>query len=347
MRFHIQMAVLSVVGYSTLLAQDFETAVNPGSDDVYIRVVDVGPGLCTVTSIPGPYFIIYDAGHWNGDNCLTAVREIVGEHEIDLMVISHSDGDHLGEAREILDEYPVYHVYRTGFPRMDTRAWREFNEAVGEQTLGGTSVTNLQTITLVPGEAIEFGDATVTFMSGEGIWSGDPGAATLSASERRNVISIVMKLEYHDNAILYGGDTVGRKINGPDDQCDYAEEDMTEFHDAGDINLQAGIIIAPHHGAANANSTCFIQRVDPQFVIFSAGHQHDHPRSTTAQRYLDLGVDPANIFRTDFGDDEGGAEWDGGRETDCTDPSGDNDIEIVLPMTGSVRVAYRWGPVAC
>ena len=68
--------------------------------------------------------------------------------------------------------------------------------------LGGTSVTNLQTITLVPGEAIEFGDATVTFMAGEGVWSGDPGAPTLSASERRNVISIVMKLEYHDNAIL-------------------------------------------------------------------------------------------------------------------------------------------------
>ena len=59
----------------------------------------------------------------------------------------------------------------------------------------------------------------------------------------------------------------------------------------------------------NGSSTCFINRVDPQFVIFSEGHEHDHPTAAAANRYLTQGVQLANIFRTDRGDDEGGFEW--------------------------------------
>ena len=83
------------------------TALEPGPDDAYVRVVDVGSGLCTVTAIAGEHYMLFDAGHWTGDHCIKAVREIVGDKVIDLMVISHSDSDHLGEANEILSEFEV------------------------------------------------------------------------------------------------------------------------------------------------------------------------------------------------------------------------------------------------
>jgi len=33
---------------------------------VYIRVVDVGAGLYTVTKVPGDHYMVYDSGHWQG-----------------------------------------------------------------------------------------------------------------------------------------------------------------------------------------------------------------------------------------------------------------------------------------
>jgi len=87
-------------------------------------------------------------------------------------------------------------------------------------------------------------------------------------------------------------------------------------------------------------------------VIFPAGHAHEHPRTSTAQRYLAHGVPPlANIFRTDLGDDESDRdgptvhrqEWDHGRVQGQTDPAGDDDVDILIRPSGEVVVEYR-GP---
>ncbi len=44
-------------------------ALEPGPEDVYVRVVDVGAGLCTVTVMPDNHFMVYDTGHWFGKRC--------------------------------------------------------------------------------------------------------------------------------------------------------------------------------------------------------------------------------------------------------------------------------------
>ena len=47
-------------------------------------------------------------------------------------------------------------------------------------------------------------------------------------------------------------------------------------HDTGLAPMSSFVLIAPHHGADNASSTCFIRAVDPHWVIFPAGHAHEH-----------------------------------------------------------------------
>jgi hypothetical protein len=58
-------------------------------------------------------------------------------------------------------------------------------------------------------------------------------------------------------------------------------------------------------------------------------------------------VDTPQCFRTDRGDDEGGEEWDRGRINGCSDTIGDDDIDVILPATGGVRVAYRRQASGC
>src|SRR5690606_10938877 len=94
----------------------------------------------------------------------------------------------------------------------------------------------------------------------------------------------------------------------------------------------------------NSSSNCFIEAVDPSFVVFSAGSNatYKHPRKTAAERYLASGIPKENIFRTDRGDKEGGTEWAHLAMAGCNDPSGDDDVVIWLPKSASepVRVHY-------
>ena len=112
---------------------------------------------------------------------------------------------------------------------------------------------------------------------------------------------------------------------------------------AAAVPIQSNVLIAPHHGADNASSTPFINAVHPQYVVFSAGHNasYRHPRATTAQRYIDLGVAEANMFRTDRGDDEGPDEWAYLRVAGPEDKPGDDDVDILIRSSGELIVDYR------
>lgn len=48
------------------------------------------------------------------------------------------------------------------------------------------------------------------------------------------------------------------------------------------IKIDSDVIVAPHHGANNGSSEKFIEKVSPEFVIFGAGHDHQHPTAAAA-----------------------------------------------------------------
>lgn len=340
---NVRELIVLVVTTGLLLFSSPAYSVQHNEDDVYVRIVDVGPGLCTITKVPGDHFMVYDACHWLNHKCIEAVRELVpAEGTIELMIISHSDGDHLGDADDILQEFNVRQIIRTGFPRWDTDVWKAMNKAVEEEVKDAdASEWNLQSVELKPGTRYTLGDATVTFIAGWSEWT-SPGP---TPSEKRNAISIVVRLEYMGKYILFTGDTIGRRRGDLPEACKDAEEIMVGR--SKEVPISSDVIIAPHHGGNNGSSSCFINAVAPKYVVFSAGHDHHHPTSGAAGRYIKFGIKPENIYRTDRGDDEGSSEWKQGRITGCEDPTGDDDVEIVLPTRGEVSVAYRQQADGC
>lgn len=68
------------------------------TQEVRTRVIDVGPGHASITKMPGPYYMVFDAGLvTRSDHIVAQMREIMGtDRVIDLLVISHTDSDHLG-----------------------------------------------------------------------------------------------------------------------------------------------------------------------------------------------------------------------------------------------------------
>lgn len=315
-------------------------ALTPGQNDVYVRIVDVGAGHCAVIRAPGPRFMVYDGGQKK--LCLKAVREIVKDSPIDLMVISHGDADHIRDARAILNEFTIKNLWRTGLSR-NTIVWGDLEKAI--KAAPGLNDFNLTEKRIRPGTSFKLGPARVTFIAGWRKWT----YSKLSESELKNVISIVVRLSYKGRSVLFAGDTYGRSSDKPDENCVAAEQFMVLNND--NVPIKSDVLIAGHHGSDDASATCFIETVDPAYVVFPAGHhkKYRHPHASTAARFINHGIDPEkNIFRTDRGDDESNEnarsptiEWDYGRIPGCRDKAGDDDVEIILKAVGEIEVEYR------
>lgn len=341
--------------WPTIFAVVLLTAAAPKPvDDLEARVVDVGNGLCVVVRIPGGHALLYDAGD-NGSFCRNAVEELIPGDKIDLVILSHSDADHIGELPAIL---ALKHADTIVFPGdahiEETETIRRELTAITTAGNAGTRVWSLAADPLPDTDAagvrsFQLGEASVTLIAG---WSnGDmtigPGEAPLPKPEHNNALSIVARLEYRGRSILLTGDTVGRFRGDANSRCAYAERIMTEAAAAWPI--ASDVLIGQHHGGDNASSNCFIRAVSPKYVVFSAGNKgYRHPSQAAADRFLAFGVPPVRMFRTDRGDDEGAGEWQYGDVRGCIDQPGDDDIEIRLPSaSNTIDIAYRLSAVPC
>lgn len=313
-------------------------------EGLFVRVVDVGAGLCCIIRIPddqGWRYIVYDAGNYKdrGATAMRRIRELIPEDStIDLLVLSHSDADHLGAVPEICEEYRVQEILRAGFER-DTATWRNADAAVAEEVADEDAFDfNLFWYVAPIGWTWQVGDVEVSV---PGAWYEPPGDWDIdSSSESRNAGSIILRLAYADRAVLLTGDSVGRHLGDPANAC-LATEKFLVDHSA-ERPIAADVIVAPHHGSDGGSAKCFVRAVNPSHVVFSAGHAHQHPTAQAAQRYMAEGVGEDSLFRTDRGDDEGGFEWAKGRTPGAKDPAGDDDVDIAISPSGVVSVGYRY-----
>ena len=212
-------------------------------NDLFVRVVDVGAGLCCVVKMPGGFYMVYDAG--NGvTRPLDGISAIIPDtEEIDLMILSHPDSDHIGAVKKLCEKYEIKRVIRTGYERLDIATWKQADKAVRCEVIqDGCHDINLRDHDMPPGATYFFGETHVTIVSGYHEPPSDWGLT--DDSEKRNSISIVVRLVYKGKSILFCGDTVGREIDGPEDECIAAEKVMVERASIIFL-LRAGHFISP------------------------------------------------------------------------------------------------------
>ena len=319
--------------------------------DLHVRVLDVGHGNAIVARMPATgesgepdhHYLVYDTGRWEaweGQATLEAIEQVIPRSEvIDLIVLSHVDRDHIGGASEILGAYQVSKIIRPGKKATalqgDAVIWEEADKAIRSE---GAEVLDLSEQDVPAGTRFQFGATTLTLVSGFSLPPEEWGE--LQPAHARNSGSIVIRLEFAGRSVLFTGDAIGCE-HYEIDECDQTlatEKYMLDNSDS--VRIKSDVIIAPHHGSISSSSPEFLASFAPEWVIFPSGHRYDLPRTATVQRYIEAGVLPSRILRTDRGDHEGPKEWPRGRIEGCEDVPYDDHIDIVITSKGDLTVDY-------
>ena len=97
--------------------------------------------------------------------------------------------------------------------------------------------------------------------------------------------SLVFKLVFNDFAMLFPGDI-------------HSDREHLIANLTGD-QMEADILLAPHHGSNTSSSKFFLDHVRAKSVIMSCGFQNRYgfPHPSVLIRYKDSGL---SVFRTDL-----------------------------------------------
>ena len=232
-----------------------------------VWVWDVGQGLSLLVRHQDQV-LLYDTGpsipgvFSAVESVLVPNLESLGVGTINTLVISHGDSDHAGGLPLLFATLPVAEVI-SGEP-----------ERVGARS--GKSAPAPEPCR--PGLVRHVGELTLSF------WR-NPEAADVDS----NNASCVVIVTSPDGAaqILLPGDISDDVESRMPDQPLFSEG---VYEDA------FRVVLAPHHGSKTSSSLSWVQWLDPDVVIYSAGYRHrfGHPHPSVVDRYRIAGSQQLN-----------------------------------------------------
>ncbi len=244
------------------------------SDRLRVTFLDVGQGDCVLLQFPGGGSLLVDCGPQFPPGLTRYTLEPVlrgqGLDAVDLVLVTHADGDHIGGLPDLLESFTLRRLAFADSPD-NAEIWESIQPLLDKRStpvLRPGAGRRLQTN--LPGLRI---DVLHPDPVGEG-FRGD-----------RNTRSVVLRLQWRRFSLLLPGDADAE-----------AEAEILKRYDPA--SLRSTVLKAGHHGSASSTTVPFLQAVCPQWVVFSCGrhNRYGHPDPTVLRRCQEVG---AAIHRTD------------------------------------------------
>jgi competence protein ComEC len=232
-----------------------------------VSFFDVGQGDSILIS-RGSHQILIDGGP-NGEAVLEKLGRMLPfwDREIEVVIATHPDADHLSGLVDVLERYKVDLVIDSGM-ESDTQVFRRFEKIISEKGIrkGRASL----------GQSLKIGEGVLSIMSPPPEFPGGKVKDT-------NKESIVLKFDFGENSFLLMADAPIEK-----------EYELLKKYP----NLHSRILKAGHHGSKYSSSKEFLKKVSPKEIILSVGknNRYGHPSPEALERFRETG---ATIFRAD------------------------------------------------
>lgn len=244
-----------------------------------VEVFDVGQGLAVLVESNGEY-LLYDTGPSYGAHYTVATFAILpylqarGITHLDYFIISHSDNDHAGGMKTIQNNLDIKSAYAGEAQQMNALQIRFPQQ----------KQTNVVYKQCLAGQSYQLGKLAVRTFSPSKV------------GKNNNNNSCVIKVSDGRHSLLLTGDiskVVEQKL---------IKRSLQVGHTDIYQDLQSDILIAPHHGSKTSSSIAFIKKVNPKWVVFSAGYKNrwNFPILEVVERYQQQGVKHLSTSSTGF-----------------------------------------------
>lgn len=241
--------------------------VSGESSDGVLEVyfLDVGQGDATLVKFPSGKWMLIDGGERHqGEKVITMLRE-AGVEQLDIIVATHPDSDHIGGLPKVIDAFPVESVYAPKV-KHTTKTYQDFLLAVQKK-----------------GVKIRTAQAGVELDIGKGSEAVMVGPVKEYPEKDKNSWSAVLRIKHGENTFLLTGDATIQ-----------AEQDMIEDGQP----LQAIVLKVGHHGSDTSTGPDFLAEVKPEIAVISLGkNSYGHPSPDVLHTLSKAGV--RDIYRTD------------------------------------------------
>ncbi len=233
----------------------------PENGTLTVHFMDVGQGSATLIEQDGA-FMLFDGGDGKASSKVVSYLKKNGVRELEYIIASHYDSDHLSGVIGALRVFPTAEVIAPS-DASDTKLYRSFEAALEAQDLSVTSPH--------VGDKYTLGSAEFTILAPKKDYEGD------------NNDSVAIRLDYGETSFFFGGDAE-----------EESEADMLRSR----LPLDVDVYAVSHHGSRSSSSPAFVRALSPTVSVISCGkgNTYGHPHEETLKTLAAVG---ARIYRTD------------------------------------------------
>ena len=235
----------------------------PPAGSLSVSFIDVGQGDGILVQAGDADYLI-DAGPTEAGPHVVDFLRSRGVDELDGIVVSSPDADHIGGFVDVMEAFEVAEVYVAGDTK-DTLTYNAFLRGVQDE---GSDVNETRA-----GAKMDWGGVEVDVL-------GPPPGELFSET---NENSIGLLLTYGSARILLAGDAETK-----------AEEYMSNGPNTGPLT----VLKVNHHGSNTSSSPLFLNSFRPKVAVIQVGadNSYGHPTPETLSRLREY---KAKVFRND------------------------------------------------
>ncbi len=241
------------------------------NNEFSIIFLDVGQGDSILAKVGVAGQILIDGGP-DGEKILEKLHKYTPfwDNTIEVIILTHSDYDHLNGLNYVLRGYKVKNIIWTGAEKK-SRTFGYWEENIEKEKEEGAKVYFMKRGDTIRTKGAEF-IALFPLISYK----------NKIVDKKANQTSLVFLLRAENKKFLLAGDITKKE-----------EQTLLEFEE-----LEADVLKVPHHGSRSSSGAKFLQAVSPQTAVISCGEEnrYSHPHKEVLSLYKNLGI---KVLRTD------------------------------------------------
>ena len=209
-----------------------QTLENQG---IRITFFDVGKGDAILIETD-EHSVLIDSGYDDTSDTILSYLAKRNVKQLDYMILTHFDKDHVGGADRILEAVEVGEVLQPDY-ESDAKQYQEYQETMKDMEKQAHLVTQTERFSLDGANFLIYPPQQEDY------------------EEEDNDFSLVISMTYGSRSFLFAGDCERERLN--------------ELLRQTEFSLSHDVLKIPHHGKREKNSVEFLNAVSPTIAVFT------------------------------------------------------------------------------